>query len=35
LKKKIRPKNKAAVPVGKKDGRGNIVTDQHGLKVIS
>ena len=34
LKKKIRPKNKAAVPVGKKDGRGNIVTDQHGLKVL-
>ena len=34
LKKKIRPKNKAAVPVGKKDGHGNIVTDQHGLKVL-
>ena len=34
LKKKIRPKNKAAVPVGKKDGQGNIVTDQHGLKVL-
>jgi hypothetical protein len=34
LKKKIRPKNKAAVPVGKKDVKGNIVTDQHGLKSL-